>query len=76
MKLKKLAILVLGLMMIISLASCKSSCKHDGCEDEVYEVGYCKYHYNINKAQEAIGNVANDIDKAAKRLHDKIFGKD
>ena len=66
---KSLAIL-LSAITILSLASCASkTCKVEGCEDEVYEDGYCKYHYTINHAKE-------ELDNLGKEIFNKIDGND
>lgn len=64
---KKLFVLVLaGLMMALTLASCGSkTCKADGCDLETYKKGYCAMHYGMEYPEEALKDVQDalgDID--------------
>ena len=64
---KQLFILILAVTMIILSACAESNCKVDGCNDEIYEDGYCKYHYTLNVTKEV-------IDETAKNAFNRIFG--
>ena len=40
-------------------ASSSDTCKESGCDDEVYEDGYCKYHYYINAGSDILRDIIN-----------------
>lgn len=46
--------LVIGSLMM-SLTSCKSTCKYPGCNDEAVQGGYCYTHYLIHEGEKAAG---------------------
>lgn len=55
---KKLGLLVLAMSLLLTLGACGVVvCKESGCNDEVYQDGYCKYHYTIN----AVDSAAKDV---------------
>lgn len=59
---KKIAVVLTTLAMAACLTACGSThCKESGCENEVYQDGYCEYHYAIHAAEEIVGNAAGDI---------------
>ncbi len=59
---KKIAVVLTTLAMAACLTACGSAhCKESGCENEVYQDGYCEYHYAIHAAEEIVGNAAGDI---------------
>ena len=59
---QKIGVFAAVLAMAISLTACGSShCKEEGCENEVYEDGYCEYHYALNVAKDAVGDAAGDL---------------
>lgn len=46
MKKKLLFCIMLG-TLLSTLVGCTTPCKVDGCKDEVYQEGYCNYHYTL-----------------------------
>ena len=59
---KKIGILLAALVMAVSLTACGSStCQVEGCGNEVYEDGYCEYHYALNVAGEMVSDAAGDL---------------
>ena len=50
------------ILALCSLTACGSShCKEEGGENEVYEDGYCEYHYALDVAKDAVGDAAGDL---------------
>ena len=46
---KRILSLFIALITVSQFTACGLfSCKESGCDDEVYEDGYCKYHYYSN----------------------------
>lgn len=60
---KKLAILLLGALILCSITACSGVTHCKDCDDKVYQDGYCKYHYAIHY-----------VDDTAKSAFDTIFG--
>lgn len=62
---KKIGIMMATLAMLVmavGLTGCGSSqCKEEGCDKEVYEDGYCEYHYALNVAGEIVSDAAGDL---------------
>ena len=59
---KKGIAILMGMMAAVSLTACGSStCQVEGCENEVYEDGYCEYHYALNVAGEMVSDAAGDL---------------
>lgn len=57
---KKFAIVLAALVMTLALAACGSShCKE--CDNEVYQDGYCEYHYALHQAENMLGGLADSI---------------
>lgn len=59
---KKLLVIMMLLVTAIQLVACGDiitpTCKEDGCDDtDIYEEGYCEYHYYEN----IVGNAIEDI---------------
>ncbi len=49
--------MVLAMASVVSLAGCtfKQTCKEPGCDEtNIYQDGYCKYHYGTNQVDELI----------------------
>ena len=66
---KKFLFVLTMVMVIMAASACGIvSCKADGCSDEVYKDGYCKYHYTVSTAK-------NEIDNLGKGLFDSLIGK-
>lgn len=63
---KKTFILLAVFAMTYVLTACAgvSHCKE--CDDEVYQDGYCEYHYAVQAAKEA-------VDDTAKELFDRVL---
>ena len=58
----KKAILVLcAALALCCFAGCKEYCKEDGCDEEVYEGGYCTYHYNYYQTQQKTQGVLDAL---------------
>lgn len=36
------------LLMVVQLTACGRTCKEKDCKEEIYDDGYCKYHYYMN----------------------------
>lgn len=64
---KKVFVLLTMVVMVINLTACGGITHCKECDDEVYQDGYCQYHYTINAAKDA-------VDDAAKGAFDSIFG--
>lgn len=59
---KKLQTAIVIFMAAIQLTACGgSNCKEKGCDSEIYEDGYCKYHYYKNQAAEAAGAIEDGL---------------
>ena len=59
---KKLAIVLTTFTMMLTLTACGSSqCQAEGCENEVYQDGYCEYHYALEVAKDTVSSAANDV---------------
>ena len=56
---KRIAAVLLVLVMAMQLAACGSTCKANGCNEEIYKDGYCTTHYYLN----AGGNILNELFK-------------
>jgi len=41
---KKIALVALAALMVLSLVGCTRNCKEKGCDRPVYEDGYCELH--------------------------------
>lgn len=66
---KKCSAFLFAIVMLLSLTACGTNvCKENGCNDETYQDGYCKYHYAVHSAKDA-------IDGAAKDLFNGFFGE-
>ena len=58
---KKMMALLLAMVMLLGLAACKKTCKQDGCENEPYEEGYCKFHYAMETAKDGLDQIGQGI---------------
>lgn len=57
---KKVLCLFMALMAVLQLTACGSNtCKESGCDDEVYEEGYCKYHYYLKTGSDTLKDIIN-----------------
>lgn len=64
---KKMTMILAAAMMLCVLTSCAGVTHCKECDDEVYQDGYCKYHYALRVAKDT-------VDDAAKDLYDSVFG--
>lgn len=59
MKKKAFSVLV-ALGIVLQLTACSlNTCKESGCDDEIYEDGYCKYHYYLNAGEDILKDIFN-----------------
>ena len=59
MKKRVLGVFV-ALITVLQLMACSpNACKESGCDDEVYEDGYCKYHYYLKAGSDIIKDIVN-----------------
>lgn len=63
MKKKIIAILIIA-VMALQLSACtfdfEPTCKEDGCtEKEIYDEGYCRYHYYMNAGESILKDIIN-----------------
>lgn len=58
-----LMVVILGAFVIQAATKAANTCKVRDCDDSVYMDGYCRYHYNTHK-----------FDDAAKGVYDGLFG--
>ncbi len=51
----------IGLGIVLQLTACSitNTCKESGCDDEIYEEGYCKYHYYLKAGSDIIKDIVN-----------------
>lgn len=61
MKKKLLAVLFVAIMAFQLVAcSLQPTCKESGCDEtEIYQDGYCKYHYYMNAGEEILKDIIN-----------------
>lgn len=52
---KRIAALFLAILAAMSLVACGGKCKASGCDEEVYEDGYCEIHYLANQLSGLFG---------------------
>ena len=84
---KKAALILLMCVFILTASACGEKCTVPGCNDKVYQDGYCEYHYSmICKAENCEDEVYKDgyckyhytvhsVDDAAKGLFNGFFGE-
>lgn len=62
---RKSILLILCILMLVGLCGCKSepeipTCKSEGCEElELYQEGYCKYHYYLSVGDTILKELVN-----------------
>ena len=59
---KKIAVVFFIMMMVLHLTACslQITCKADGCsETDIYEDGYCRYHYYMRAGENLIKDFFN-----------------
>ena len=59
---KKIAAVFLLIIMTFQLAACslQMTCKVDGCDEtDIYEDGYCKYHYYKRAGENLLKDIFN-----------------
>lgn len=59
---KKIVMLFMIAIVALQLGACsfEPHCKESGCEEtNIYEEGYCKYHYYIKTGEELIKDIIN-----------------
>ena len=55
---KKMLAFLLAAMLMVSLAACGSkTCKESGCDEPVYQDGYCETHYALHVLEDALGGL-------------------
>lgn len=61
MKRKLAALLtIISILSMLTACSLEQTCKADGCEEtEIYQDGYCKYHYYINAGEDILKGIVN-----------------
>lgn len=61
MKKKIATVLFIGMAAVQLTACIAFTCKEQGCDEtDIYEDGYCKYHYGINAGEEALKDIINN----------------
>jgi len=73
-EMKRRLVLLTAVVMVMGLTACAGITHCKDCDDEIYEDGYCKYHYTVHKAQEAVDSAKEAVDSAAKDVFDNIVG--
>lgn len=58
---KKLSLIFVVVALACSLAGCAGLTHCKECDDEIYEDGYCKYHYGLNAAKDKVDEVGKDL---------------
>ena len=57
---KRIVGVLIALVVVLQLTACSSNtCKVNDCDDEIYEDGYCKYHYYINVGDNILKDFIN-----------------
>ena len=58
---KRALSLFVALIAVLQLMACSliNTCRESGCDDEIYEEGYCKYHYYINAGSDILKDIIN-----------------
>ncbi len=56
---KKLIVVVILLSAMLSACSFALNCKANGCDSEIYQDGYCKYHYFLKNGEDTLKNIFN-----------------
>lgn len=57
---KRVFTTLLAFGMVLQLTACSfNTCKESGCDDEIYEEGYCKYHYYIHAGEDILKDIIN-----------------
>ena len=55
---KRIAMAVLTIAAVLSLTACgPTDCKHDGCDKEIYENGYCMEHAVEPALEDLVGDL-------------------
>ena len=59
---RKVLCVFVALLTVLQLTACSltNTCKESGCDDEIYEDGYCKYHYYLNTGSDILKDIIND----------------
>jgi major membrane immunogen (membrane-anchored lipoprotein) len=61
MKLKKVLFVMMLSSVMLSACSFTQTCKAEGCDEEIYQDGYCKYHYYLKNGEDTIKNLINSF---------------
>ncbi len=58
---KRALSLFVALIAVLQFMACSliNTCRESGCDDEIYEEGYCKYHYYINAGSDFLKDILN-----------------
>lgn len=60
MKKRGICVLCAVLLLVLQLAACGLiNCKESGCDEEIYEDGYCKYHYYLEAGSDILKDIIN-----------------
>ena len=60
MKLKKKLVAALILIaLMLSACSFTPTCKASDCDSEIYQDGYCKYHYYLENGKDTLKDIIN-----------------
>lgn len=60
MKKRIITLLLIGLMGVQLTACSEPTCKADDCEEtEIYEDGYCRYHYYLKSGEDILKGIVN-----------------
>lgn len=58
---RKLIVVTLLLSIMLSACSFQQTCKVSDCDDEIYQDGYCKYHYYLKNGEDTLKDIINAL---------------
>lgn len=58
---RKLIAVVILLSAMLSACSFDLNCKAEDCDSEVYQDGYCKYHYYLKNGEDFLKDIFNEF---------------
>ena len=58
---KKISLFLVAATLVCSMVGCAGLTRCKECEDEIYEDGYCKYHYELNGTKNKVDELGKDI---------------
>lgn len=56
---KKLTAIIMLLAIMLSACSFTPTCKANGCDSDIYQDGYCKYHYYLKNGEDTLKDIIN-----------------